>query len=98
MNRNTLDFYESRSLSGKIERRRINRFYGEKRNIAIFGTGSGTMKVIPIIGAYYENVKFLIDYYPKLNKFCNRQVFSIHDCNVQKIDGVIIASDYWGKM
>ncbi|MEK5040732.1 DapH/DapD/GlmU-related protein [Sporosarcina sp. FSL K6-3457] len=63
-------------------------------SIAIFGTGSGAIKVVSKIMPLMGKVLYFIDNNKSKQEFCDKDVYSPYEIDFFKLDLIIIASSY----
>lgn len=66
----------------------------EHKSIAIFGTGSGAVKVVSRILPLLDKVKFFIDNNKEKERFCDKKVYTPLEVNYFELDLIIVASSF----
>lgn len=73
-------------------------FKFEGKKIGIYGTGTGSIKVINALGILYKDVVCFFETEPTKQKFLDKPVFQANQDNMNKVDAIIVASEYYAKI
>lgn len=69
-------------------------FKFEGKKIGIYGTGTGSIKVVNALGVLYKDVVCFFETTPNKQSFLNKSVYSATEQFLKQVDCIIVASEY----